>query len=106
MSFTDLLAKTDQTVRQKLGGTVTYTPGVGVAVEIDGVFDAAFQLATPEYEPGVATKGPAVFLTLADLPSDPSADRAARVTVDGTAYKVHVAEPDGQGGVLLKLHKV
>ena len=105
MGFTDLLAVGDQHVRRKLGGAITYTPGVGAPVEVDGVFDAA-HVHVDLGEPGVSSQGPAVFLTLADLPSDPDLDGAATVTVAGVTYTPHTVKPDGTGAVVLLLHRV
>jgi hypothetical protein len=48
--------------------------------------------------------GPAVFLTLSDLPSDPGADPDAVVTVDGVRYTTREVQKDGMGGVVLLLH--
>jgi hypothetical protein len=105
MSFIDLLAAVDRSVARELGETVTYAPGVGEAVEVEGVFDSLFELV-PLGEPGVASNGPAVFLLIADLPSSPLADKAARVTIRGVTYRPHTPRPDGQGGVVLELHEV
>lgn len=105
MGFTDALAVADRAVRQQLGETVTYTPGVGEAVEVEGVFDAVAQVVDPE-NPGVVTPSPAVFLTLDDLPSNPETDTSSRVTIRGTTYRAHTVRADGQGGVLLQLHEV
>lgn len=106
MGFADLMASlVDPAVRQQLGGSVTYTPGVGAAVTVDGVFDAAHQHLDLG-EPGVTSQGPAAFLTLADLPSDPVTDTAATVTYAGVTYTPHTVKPDGLGGVLLLLHRV
>lgn len=105
MGFSDLLAGADSVVRAKLGDAVTYTPGTGAPVTVNGVFDSAYVLAESG-RGGVATSGPAVFLSLADLPSDPTKDLAARVTVNGVTYKPREPKPDGLGGVLLLLHEV
>lgn len=107
MGFTDLMAVADRSVRQTLGGSVTYTPGAGVAVVVDGIFTAPHtQIDAGEQGNGVSTVAPTVFLTLADLPSDPKTDTEGRVTVDGVAYSWHDVQPDGMGGVLLILHRV
>jgi len=107
MGFADLMAVGDVAIRQKLGGTVTYTPGVGAAVEVDGIFTAPHtQIDGAEQGGGVSTVAPTCFLTLDDLPSDPKTDTAGRVTVDGVAYSWHDVHPDGMGGVLLLLHRV
>ncbi len=104
MAFADLLAVGDQLLREVLGEVVTYTPGVGDPVDVDGVFDAAHVVV--DLGPnGVASPGPAVFLTLADLPSDPVSDTDATVTVGGVEYTFHEVKPDGQGGVYLLLHR-
>lgn len=106
MGFNDLLASGDQTVRAVLGGSVTYTPGVGEAVTVTGVFDDIYVEATVVGEAGVASSGPQVFLTLSDLSSDPELDKDATVTIEGVEYKPWLVKPDGTGGVLLLLHEV
>lgn len=105
MAFDDLLASVDSTSRLVLGRAVTYTPTVGDAVEVQGVFDAAF-VRVDTGTPGVASTGPAVWLGLSDLPSNPVTDSTATVTVGGTTYVAHEARPDGLGSVLLILHEV
>lgn len=103
MSFASLLAVADSAIRSTLGGAVTYTPSVGAAVEVDGIFDAAY--VRVDLEAGVSSSGPAVFLSLADLPSSPVTDTAATITVDAVTYRAHTVQPDGLGGVLLLLHR-
>lgn len=104
MDFAAKLVIADRTARDHLGGLVTYTPGAGAAVQVQGIFDALYQRVDAG-QPGVSSSGPAVFLTLADLPSNPVTDTAATVTVDGTTYTQAEAMPDGQGGVLIRLHE-
>jgi len=106
MGFADHMELVDRDVRQLLGeDEITYTPGVGEAVVVSGIFDANYQHVELG-EPGIASVGPAVFLTLADLPSHPKTDTAARITRASATYKVHTAEPAGMGSILLRLHKV
>lgn len=108
MGFADLMAAADRSVRQKLGGAITYTPGVGVAVEVDGIFTAPHSIEdVGERGAGISTVSPTLFLTLEDLPSDPESDTSARVTVDGVTYRWDTGEshPDGMGGILLFLHR-
>lgn len=107
MTFATHLARMDRAVRKRTGGPVTYTPGAGVAVTVDGIFDQAYRLVDLQ-QAGVASTAPAVFLTLSDLPSDPLTDKQATVTIGGVTFTwLHNrCEPDGQGGVLLFLHKV
>lgn len=105
MRFADLLASVDATTQRALGEAVVYTPGVGDPVTVDGIFDALYTpvaLGTP----AVVSSGPAVWLTLSTLPTDPLADTAATVTIRGETYRCHEPQHDGQGGVLMQLHKV
>jgi hypothetical protein len=103
VSFSDLLAAADCTARKILGETITYASSSGESVDVQGVFDRAYVLGDAG-QADVSSSGPAVFLSLSDLPSDPS-DDDARVTVGATNYTIREAKPDGLGGVLLLLHK-
>jgi hypothetical protein len=104
VSFASLLAQVDDAATQHLGGVVTYATGAGASVAVEGIFDAAYVLVDAN-EAGVSSSGPAVFLRVADLPSDPTVD-SPTVTVASVVYEVREAKPDGLGGVLLLLHKV
>lgn len=103
MSFTALLVQADRLTLSTLGESVTYSPSEGAAVLVTGIFDEAYVLVDGG-QAGVSSAGPAVFLLLADLPSDPADDEAVitRASID---YSVREAKPDGQGGILLLLHK-
>jgi hypothetical protein len=107
MSFAALLQDADTAVLGHLPGdeVVIYTPGAGAAVVVVGVYDAAYQKVDAG-NAGVSDSAPAVFLRMEDLPSDPSDDVDARVTVDATVYRVREAQPDGQGMTLLFLQQV
>lgn len=102
MAFADLLTVADRAVRGILGGAVVYAPGTGAPVTVQGVFDAAY-LRVDLGSAGVSSVGPAVFLRLEDLSSNPETDSACRVTVAGVTYLAHTVEPDGLGGVRLLL---
>lgn len=106
MGFRELQGIADLAVRQQLGDTVTYSPGSrGLSsVVVSGVFDAAYQFVDAG-NAGVSSSGPAVFLTLSDLPSDPSDDHDATVTFQTVVYEIRESQPDGLGGCLLLLHK-
>lgn len=108
MGFDDLMSQVDRAVLgSKLGDPVTYTPGVGAPVTVNGCFDRLYErVAGDASYAGVSSFGPAVFLRLADLPSDPVVDASVTVTIRGVVYKPRQVEPDGQGGVLLMLHLV
>lgn len=102
MAFPDLLLAADRAILQNVGGSVRYASGVGAIADVDGVFDAAYvrQVAGT---PGVMSAGPAVFLRVADLTSDPEEDSAASVTIGGTNYTIREVKKDGLGGVVLLL---
>ncbi len=104
MGFSDLMAAADRAAREVLGETVTYAPSSGDPVEVRGIFDAAY-VRVDAGQAGVSSSGPAVFLCLSDLPSDPTDDEAV-VTVGAVGYRIREAQPDGLGGVLLLLHRV
>lgn len=104
MGFHDeIAAVTRAALSSKLGDPVTYTPSVGSAVDVSGFFDETYtQINLGEV--GVSSTGPAVFLMLADLPSDPETDAGATVTFASKVYTITEARPVGAGGVLLRLH--
>lgn len=70
---------------------------------MQGIFDAAFTRVDLG-EPGVASVGPAVYLGISDLPSDPETDPSCTVLIDGVLYTAHTVERTG-GSVLLHLHR-
>lgn len=102
-NFSELLQRVDLGVRGRLGESIVYTPTVGSPITVEGVFDNAYVRALSANEPGVMSSGPAVFLRLEDLPSDPMADTGAIITRGTTTYTAHEVKPDGFGGVLLLL---
>ncbi len=109
MGFADLVTAADRAVQAHLGGTVRYVPSIGAApgtgVNVPGVFSAAYVRADAG-TPGISTSGPAAFLRLSDLPSDPAEDEGAEVIVNGTTYTIHEQQKDGLGGVLLHLREL
>lgn len=106
MIFSSHLAAADRAIQKHLGGAVTYTPSRGATVPVTGIFDAAYVRADVG-QAGVSTTGPAVFLVLADLPTNPEEEdlELLRITVDAVKYRVREAQPDGMGGVLLHLYR-
>jgi hypothetical protein len=104
MSFDTLLAQVTGTVREILGGTITYAPSVGDSEDVIGIFDSAY-VRIDAGEAGMSSTGPAVFLTLADLPSDPETDYTATITVSSVSYTIREVQKDGKGGVTIFLHR-
>lgn len=104
MGFAEQLAAADARALETLGEAVTYTPGTGSPVSVQGIFDATY-VRVDLGQPGVSSQGPAVFLSLVDLPSDPETDTTATVTIAGVTYTPHEVQPDGKGGVVLHLHR-
>ena len=101
MSFEATLAAADRGALRILGIPVRYWPGGGSPVTVTGIFNAPYVGAIAGMAEVVST-GPAVFLRLADLPSDPAEDDPI-LTIDGTDYRVRTPQKDGLGGVLLML---
>lgn len=106
MAFADLLRVADQSVRGHLGGSVVYSPSVGAPVTVPAVFDAAHVRADVGQISAAASVGPAVFVRLEELPSNPEEDTGARITNAGVAYTIHEVHPDGLGGAYLLLHRI
>jgi hypothetical protein len=103
--FGALLARADVTARRVLGEVVRYTSGSGARVDVAGIYDALYVKVDAEHT-GASLAGPAVFLTLSDLPSDPETDGDCRVTVRGEIFEAREIQKDGQGGVLLMLRRM
>lgn len=105
MAFSDLVATADRAVQDHLGGTVSYQPEVGDAVDVSAVFDERYVRVLEDQErAGVEDVGPAVWLLLEDLPVHPDDDEPV-ITVGGVAYRVRERQIDGMGGIRLFLHR-
>lgn len=104
MDFGAALARADRATVDHLGDEITYSPGTGSPVTVSGHFDALYRREDAS-QAGVATTGPAVFLLLEDLPSDPATDAGVTVTVAATLYRPAGVEKDGKGGVVIRLHE-
>jgi hypothetical protein len=123
MGFAERVARVDRSVRRILGGEpVIYTIGGGGGafspafsaafagsptaheVVVTGIFDAAYVLQADQTA-GVCATAPAVFLQIADLPTDPELDDPI-LTIRGVDYRVDHPETAGMGSVVLILRKV
>lgn len=106
MSFAALIAAADRAVLSHLGGVaIEYQPEGGVPVTVQGIFDPAHVLAD-QGGSGVETVRPAVWLRLADLPTDPI-ETNPTIIVGGVRYNVLERRADGQvgGSVVLVLQR-
>ena len=105
MSFADFVAAADRAAQVHLGGVpVVYQPEDGDPVTVQGLFDEQYLLLGGG-EAGVEQAGPAVFLLLEDLATDPEAEDAT-LTINGRDYHVRERQPDGVGGIRLLLYRV
>jgi hypothetical protein len=103
MGFDDLVDDASRAAQAALGGeTVTYRPELGAPVDVTGIFDRQYVLAKGTAEAGVEALGPAVFLRLEDLPTDPEDDDPT-LTIGGLDYRVIERRPDGMGWIVLAL---
>lgn len=106
MAFAELVAQMDRTAQKLLGGVaVIYRPEFGVPVSVVGIFDAAYVRVQGDAEAGVEALGPAVFLILADLPTDPMVDDPT-LTINGADYRVIERKPAEFGSIVLLLRLV
>lgn len=108
MSLEGLVADMDSAAISVLGEStpVTYAPASGAPVLVSGIFDNPYELAQDAGAPaGVESLAPAVFLQLADLPTDPEVDDPI-LTIKGVQYRVSERCPAGPGAIYLRLRKV
>lgn len=105
MSYADDVIAARRVALATFGEPVTYAPLVGAPATPTGIFGDEYVLAKGSAEAGVSTSSPAVFLLLADLPTDPRQDKPT-ITVRGVAYRVHEKLPDGMGGIVLALREI
>ncbi len=104
--FESLVLAADRAAQKSLGGVpVTYDPQAGAPVVVTGIFDEQYVLSKGGAEAGVETTGPAVFLRLADLPTDPEDDEPT-ITIAAVNYRVIERRPDGLGGIVLGLRRI
>lgn len=103
MSYASNLTSLDANLLNFLGAKdVTYTPSVGEAVTVKGLFDDASQLVDPGGEAGLEMPVPMLWLRLAELPGDPMTD-SPTITVDGNTYTVYERRSDGDTGQSIQL---
>ena len=106
MSYADEVERAARAVFEHLGGeVVTYTPQVGAVMTPTGKFLENYVLAKAGAEAGVETSGPAIFFRISDLaPINPLNDKPL-LTIRGLVYRVVEKEPDGMGGIALRLRR-
>jgi hypothetical protein len=98
----DTIEIADRACLNVLGEATQYSDG-GPAVAPVGIFEQAY-IRISAGQNGVQSSGPAVFYLLEDLPSDPQLVEPT-IVIRGTSYKVIEVKKDGQGGVLVHLHR-
>ena len=106
MGYADLIERADRAALDHLGSvTVTYAPEDEDEdpVEVDGIFDENYVLLSP-HTSAVEQSGPAVWLRLEDLPTDPREEEPT-LTIDGVDYQVRERIIDSIGGIRLLLHR-
>jgi hypothetical protein len=105
-NFADLVAQMDRLAQNDLGAlAIIYAPAVGSPVTVPGIFDANYVLSQGTGPAGVSVLGPAVFLRIEDLPTDPELDDPT-ITIAGLSYRVSERRPDDLGGIVLALRLV
>ena len=111
-SFGTNVRAVDRLAFSLFGVPVLYQPSVGPPITVGadgkpllGIFDEPFVLAKGEPIAGVEASGPQIFMRLEDIPYDLDYDDPT-LTIRGVVYAVHGRNPDGLGGVMLKLRVV
>lgn len=91
---------------EEFGVTATYTPGVGSAVTLSGVFDEPTEQRFDG--PGLDVSMPTLLVRTADLPGSiaPGERTGDIVTIGARNFEPRTAEPDGTGMTLLRLEEV
>ncbi|HEX7127295.1 MAG TPA: hypothetical protein VF406_16175 [Thermodesulfobacteriota bacterium] len=88
-----------------MGEPVVYWASYGEPTTVTAYFESPYNRVEVG-EAGVQSAAPAVWVRLADLPTDPEADqRGARIERAGLVYRIAEVEKDGVGGVRLRLHR-
>jgi hypothetical protein len=104
VAWPELIAAVNGALVDTLGEPTTYAPASGGPVTAKGIVDMAY-VRVDVGTAGASSSAPAVFYRLADLPIDPDDDNP-EITINGRSYEVIEVQKDGQGGVLLLLHRL
>lgn len=98
MSFKSLEAIVVKLCNRVIGTSITYTPAIGSASSINGIFDNQYVDIN-----GVVSLKPTLRISLVDLASAPAKNDT--VTISGTTYRILESREDGYGGSTLILQK-
>ena len=86
----------------EFGYEVTYTPQVGAALTLNGIFDKDFiSVDVGQEAPPITDQKPTLMVRLSDFATPPLQDDTC--VVDGNTYTVLEVQPDGTGAALLIL---
>lgn len=105
MSFQSMMDSAMGVVIGSLGEDepVTYQRGAGTTYSIGGVFQEMHEELDPEVGGIISSDQPELLIRNSDLPLAPQ--RGDRVEVRGRWFTVADAQPDGNAGTLLLLHR-
>jgi hypothetical protein len=104
MTFRDQIHGLLGVATRQLGEPVVYTATNRDPVSVTGVFDATGAEIDPSTGAVIVSTKPTLGIRDSDLPATPQ--EGDRVTICEVVYRVIEVMVDGQGGSLLKLHKV
>lgn len=103
MNWLDLTDTILKHSTETFGESVVYWPKAAPSFETQGVFDAAFITVDPSSGIRIQSTTPRLGVRLSQLPCEPA--EGDRVEIRGRVYDVVEAQPDGQGGAVLLLHR-
>ena len=102
MAFSDLVTTMDRAAHTHVGGvSVVYTPSVGAAVSVTGMFDEQY-LDAEGSNTRVGTVTPSIVVRLEDLPDDPRTSRPT-LTINSLGYTLKGWKTDGVEGGSIRL---
>lgn len=108
MSLLDVMAADIEAVffGGDLNEPVIWTPTTGAAVITSGIFDETYEAVDPSTGAVISSTQPRVQLMRSYLPTGWDTDEGARIEVRGETFRVVDPQPDGEGTVMVYLHRV
>ncbi len=87
-----------------VGVPIVFTPALGVAVNLNGIFNEAHEEVTLLDDVPASTVSPAVGVNRSDLNQDPLQGDMVTIESTGETYVIRDVQPDGHGHILLLLN--
>lgn len=106
MSFwDDTIGAADRAIKGALGGPAVYRAQDGTEYSLEDAIFSDEHVAILDPEAPISTSAPTIFIRVEDLPVDVGEDDGFFV-VRNVQYRPIDVLPDGEGGIVVSLHKV